>query len=288
MTTSEPEILFPDHPYEAAFVYFAVMAYPDQGAGMPGQPGSEFATALAKFSVWSCSKARGLRYLREQYGDPSIVAPKKREFRGVFDRGMRRVERRVAAYDLIGTQMLHGFFEVMRLGAEAIRAGKPEEAYHMHPNGGPSPARAELWQKGTPSIRRVIAGARSHWSRKLSLNQTGNPADAAQKVKDDYERAFLPSVPVLHMVHGLTQCAEKFGPSIGGWNERNPLIAMLLNANLWIEEAIEQAETWRQVSHHFPGMAPLSPDSMIRLRRRADPCDADDLAALLPPRSAGE
>lgn len=267
----ESEIVFPDHPYEAAFVYFAAMAYPDRGAGMEGQAGSEFATALAKFSIWSCSKARGLRYLREQYGDPSAVAPKKREFRGVFERGMRRIERRIAAYDLIGTQMLQGFFEVMRLGAEAVRAGKPEDAYHIHPGGGPSPARAELWQKGTPSIRRIIARAPTHWARKLSLNQTGAPADVSQKVKDDYERAFLPSIPVLHMVHGLTEAARRVGPSINHWEERNSLTAMLLNASLWIDKAIEQAEVWRQVSHHFPGMAPLSPDRMIRLRRAETP-----------------
>src|SRR5690606_13027913 len=102
----EPEIVFPDQPFEAAFVYFGAMAYPEQGAGTEGRPGSEFANALAKFSIWSCCKARGLRYLREQYGDPSAVAPQKREFQGAFERGMRRVERRIAAYDLIGTQIL--------------------------------------------------------------------------------------------------------------------------------------------------------------------------------------
>lgn len=263
----EPEIVFPDQPFEAAFIYFGAMAYPAQGDGREGRPGSEFANALAKFSIWSCSKARGLRYLREQYGDRAAVAPRKREFQGAFERGMRRVERRIAAYDLIGTQILRGFFGVMRLGTDAVQAGKPEEAYHMHPNGGPSPARAELWKKGTPSIRQIIAGAPTHWARKLSLNQTGAPANMTQKVKDDYARAFLPSVPVLHLAHAFCEAARRVGPSISGWEERNPLTAMLLNASLWIDDAIEQAETWRKVSHHFPGLPLLIPDTMIRLSR---------------------
>jgi hypothetical protein len=277
--TFEPEIAFPSDPYEAAFVYLGVMAYPERGAGALNQPGSIFANALAQFSIWACSKAKGLRYIRDQKGDPTYVAPKKREFRGAFDRGMRRVERRFAAYDLIGTQLLQGFFEVMRLGGKAIQEGKAHEAYHMHPTGGPSPARAELWEQGTPSIRRIISTAPGHWSRKLSLNRTGPTADRAQKVKDDYERAFLPSVPVLHMAHGFAECAREIGPSINDWDERDPITAMLLNAELWIWEALVRAERWRLLSHHFPGMISLEPSDMVKLIAPAE-IPVQDLASL--------
>lgn len=268
MTISfEPEIGFPDDPYHAAFRYLAVMAYPDRNAGRAGRPGIKFADALAKFSLWACSKARGLPYIREQLGDPHFVAPKKREFVGPFERGMRRIDRRIAAYDLIGTQMLQGFFAVRALGAKAVHEGRAADAFHLHPAGGPSPARAELWDQGTPTIRKILAGAPDHWAEKLKLNHTGSPADRAQKLKDDYARAFKPSVPVLHMVHGFTECAERIGPSIDGWGERDPLTAMLLNANLWIWDAIDLAERWRQVIEYLPGLS-LRADDMIKLAGR--------------------
>lgn len=135
----EREIALPAHPYEAAMVYLAVMAYPEAGAGKEGNNGSKFATALASAAIWSCAKARGLRYVREQRNDPNFVAPKKRDFKGAFDRGMRRIHRRSAAYDLVGTQLVRGFFAATALGVQALREGRADDAYHMHPSGGPSP-----------------------------------------------------------------------------------------------------------------------------------------------------
>ncbi len=261
----EREIALPAHPYETAIVYLAVMAYPEAGAGQEGNHGSKFATALASAAIWNCAKVRGLRYIREQRNQPDFVAPKKRDFKGAFNRGMRRIHRRSAAYDLVGTQLVRGFFAATALGVQALREGRADDAYHMHPTGGPSPLREEIWEKATPSIRKIIAGSDDHWSKRLSLNDTGKPADHAQKVKDDYERGFTASVPVLHMMHGLNEAMDKHGPSINRWGEREPIMAMLLNAELWIGEAVRAAERWRANMHHSPAFR-IGPDDMIALK----------------------
>ena len=122
--TFEPEVVIPDNDFEAAVMYFAVMAYPELGAGQIGQPGSRFANALVNYSLWSAKQSRGLRWLRERRNDAAFTAPRKRDFEGLIQRGFRRVRRRTAAYSILGTQLLTGFFEVRRIGAEAIKIGK--------------------------------------------------------------------------------------------------------------------------------------------------------------------
>lgn len=267
--TFEPEIVLPADPYEAAIVYLAALAYPEAGAGHEGQRGSRFADALASAAIWSCAKVRGLRYIREQRNDPGYVAPKKRAFQGAFDRGMRRIYRRSAAYDLVGTQLVRGFFAASAIGQKAIREGRTDQVYHVHPEGGPSPMREEVWDKAMPSIRKVIASSGDHWSQRLSLNTTGKPADRDQKVKDDYDRAFLSSVPVLHMMHGLNQAMHEHGKAIPRWGEREPVMAMMMNAQLWIWDAVKWAEQWRQIAHHGPGTS-FGPDDMVALTSSAE------------------
>lgn len=262
----ERDVVFPSNPYEAAFVYCSVMAYPETGTGLPGGPGAEFASALAMFTLWATSKAKGLRFMREARSDPTYVAPKKREFQGTLDRGRRRIDRRLAAHDLFGSQLVTGFFNVRLLGARAIKEGRANEAFHMHPSGGPSPAREELWAVAVPSTRSFIAGSAAHWADKFALNTTAKPSDARQKAKDIKRRAFDPSIPVLHMAHALNQCAEKHGPQIPRWGKRDPILAMVLNAELWIWDALDIAESWRALPH-FPGFTYLQPERMVRLVR---------------------
>jgi hypothetical protein len=264
----EPEVALPARPYEAAIIYLALLAYPEPDAGQESQPGSRFANALASAAIWRCTKARGLRYIREQRNEPAYVAPKKREFEGAFDRGMRRIYRRGAAYDLVGTRLMRGFFAATALGQKAIKEGRIEEAYHLHPNSSYSPLREEVWDKAMPSIRKVIGSSGDHWSQRLSLNTTGAPADRSQKAKDDYERGFRSSVPVLHMMHGLNQAMHVHGKSIPRWGEREPVMAMMMNAEIWIHDAVEWAEQWRQLAHHGPGMS-LGPDDMVALSWQA-------------------
>jgi hypothetical protein len=268
MLRFEPEIVSPDDPYEAAIIFFAVIAYPEEGAGAAGQPGSVFANALVSYCLWACSKARGLAFLREQRNDPAYRAPRKRDFQGSFDRGMRRIRRRIAAYDLFGTQLFHGFFAVRALGAKAIREGRAAEAFHLDSTGSFGPAMGELWAQGTPSARRLIGRAERHWSDRFSVNVTGAPADPAQKTKDIHRRAFVPSIPVLHMVHAMNECARTAGPTINGWGKRDPVTALLLNFDKWIWDALEIAEQWRTIPH-FPGGLSLKATDMIALKREA-------------------
>jgi hypothetical protein len=95
------------------------------------------------------------------------------------------------------------------------------------------------------TTRQIIAGCEPRWSGKLGLNVTGAAADPARKARDLYKRGHLTSRPVLHMAHALNECAYEFGPRVPRWGERDPVIAMLLNADLWIWEALAIAERWR-------------------------------------------
>jgi hypothetical protein len=261
----EPVVKFPSDPYQAGIMFMAVLAYPEAGAGQIGATGANFANALMKYRLWACSKAHGLRYLREKIGDPTFKAPTKRELKGILDRGLRRIGRRTAAYDLWGTQLVRGFFAVRQLGAKAIRENRRAEAFHINAANGYSSPRAELWEQATPSAKRIIAGNQPYWSEAFELNKTGVPADPSQKVKDDYERAFLPSVPVLHMVHALNEAMEKHGPEINGWGKREPITAMILNAELWIWEALETAVRWRDTAY-LPGSS-FSMENFIQIER---------------------
>lgn len=255
---------FPDHPYDAACIYLGVMAYPEPEAGAIGAPGQLFAEALSKYQLWRMQKVKGLAFMRAARGDPYYVGPKKRDFEGAVERGLRRIDRRMAAYDFYGSQLITAFFSVRLLGAQAIREGRTEEAFHVDANGGPAPARAELWEKGTPSAHKMIRASGNHWPDRFALNETGPAADAKQRVKDVNRRGLTPSIPVLHMAHGLAEAARTVGPNIGGWEERDPFLALLMNAELWIWDAIERAETWRLTSL-APGGLALSPDKMIKL-----------------------
>lgn len=263
-TAFEPVVEFPEHSYDAAYIYLAVMAYPEPGAGEVGAPGQVFADALAKYQLWCMQKVKGLAFVRAARGDPKYVGPKKRDFGGALERGLRRIDRRMAAYDFYGSQLITAFFRVRQLGAQAIREGRTEEAFHVNEKGGAAPARAELWEKGTPSPHKMIRASGDHWPDRFALNETGPAADAKQKVKDVNRRGLSPSIPVLHMAHGLAEAAREVGPKIEGWNDRDSFLALLMNAELWIWDAIERAETWRLTSL-APGGLALSPDKMIKL-----------------------
>lgn len=246
--TFEPEVVIPDNDFEAAVIYFAVMAYPEVGAGQIGQPGSKFANALVDYCVWSAKQSRGLRWLREQRNDESFTAPHKRDFEGLLQRGLRRLRRRSVAYSIFGSQLLTGFFKVRRIGVEAIKGGRPEDAFVSIGQGRFGPAKADLWQSAIPSIRKVIRTDEEKWADRLALNKTGRPSDRDQKVKDLYERAFLSSVPVLHMAHGLESILDEASNSISGWGQREPFSALLLNSEKWVWKALDEAERWRCAS----------------------------------------
>lgn len=265
----ESEVAFPEDPYAAACMYFGVMGYPELGAGQPGGRGSEFANCLRMFALWATKKSKGIHYLREAFSDPSYKPPQKREFGGPLERGIRRVYRRLAAYDLVGTQFVNGFFGACALGSRALDEERGDEAFYRMSNGELGPLREELWRKATPSPQQLLRRSSEYWSRKFALNSTGSSADQMQKAKDLNRRAFQTSIPVLHMAHGLSQTARDASTKIHGWGKRNPILALVLNAELWIWDAIKAAEKWRLISRCTP-LDYLQPDGMIELKLSAN------------------
>jgi hypothetical protein len=263
----EADVTFPHDPYAAACMYFGVMAYPEVGAGQPHGGGSEFAIALQKYQLWATKRARGQSYLREVLDDPKYTAPRRREFEGTLERGRRRVFRRMAAYDIFGTQLINGFFKVRALAAEAVSEGRADEVFHLTPDGQFGPVRPELWDKAAPSPQQILRRTPDRWANKFALNTTANPADARQKAKDLNRRGFQTSIPVLHMAHGLNEAAHNAGPKINGWGERDPLLALILNAELWIWDAVDAAEEWRFLADFTPGFPYLRSDRMVALLR---------------------
>ena len=262
----EPEVMFPVDPYAAACMYFGVMAYPEWGEGLPGARGEKFANSLRSFSFWATKQTKGVAFLREAFGDRTYQAPQRRQFDGAIQRGIPRVFRRLAAYDVVGTQFINGFFAARRLGARALSEGRGEEVFHTMHDGQLGPARLELWKEAMPTPQQLFSRSLSHWSDKLALNTTGAPADPQQKAKDLDRRAFQTSVPVLHMAHGLSEAAKKASEQIGGWGERNPVLALVMNANLWIWDAVDMAESWR-LAMRFPRFDHLKPEKMIELKK---------------------
>ncbi|MGQ0533073.1 MAG: hypothetical protein ACT4OF_10350 [Caulobacteraceae bacterium] len=260
----EPQVEFPDDPHEAASIYLGVMAYPREGAGQIGAPGQHFAMALQDYRLWRIQKIKGLAFVREASGDPHYMGPKKRSFEGVVERGLRQIDRRMAAYDFYASQLVTAFFRLRQLGALAIREGRANEAFHINAVGEPAPARAELWQKSTPSAHKMIRDSSDHWLDRLAINETGRAADAKQKVKDAYRRELVPSVAVLHLAHGFAEAAHDMEARFGGLGNRDLWLTLYELAEYWIWDAIERAETWRLTSA-FPGGLPLTAADMIEL-----------------------
>ena len=223
-----------------------------------------FTEALWSYVVWNGRQAKGLRYVREKFGDPAFLPPAKRDFEGCLHRGWRRLRRRSAAYSLVGTQMLNGFFAVQREATRLTQQGRKDEAFDYRAGAKFNPVRPELWARNTPSARQVVGSNVGRWAKSFSLNETGTAADSDQKAKDLVRRAYLESRPVLHMAHAFNHVAIEIGPKLDGWEDWNWLLVLLWNPEAWIWEAIEIAERWRVMSkHHFT--PDLAPEQMIAL-----------------------
>lgn len=262
----EPEVEIPEHPFQAAIVYLGVMAYPARGAGELGAAGSEFAGSLSAYMRWAARKHKGLAQLRHEFGNSNFQPPQWAQFRGKLNRGLKRIKRRAVCYSLHGTRMVNAFFAVRAMGARAIAEGRAEDVYEMAPDGRIGVARPEIWEQAFRSARRTIAQNIDGWAERLGLNLTGSAADPEQKAKDLERRAIAESLPVLHMTFAFDQACQKVGPTIGGWGKRDPALALLMNAEKWIDAAVEEAECWRLASR-VPMIPDVTPDTMIKLTR---------------------
>lgn len=271
----EPEIVFPDNPFDAARVYLGATAYPERGAGQPGGLGVGFSEAMWNYVVWNGRQAKGLRYVREKFGDPAFQPPAKRDFEGALNRGWRRLRRRSAAYSLVGTQMLNGFFGAGREAQKLAAEGREAEVYQLPIGAKVNPFRPELWMRATPSARAIVSRDIDRWAAEFGLNTTGKAADDEQKAKDLVRRAWVQSRPVLHMAHGFNTIVTDIGPTLDGWDDWDWMLVLLWNPEAWVWEAIETAETWRQLSRfHFT--PELAPEQMIAL-------SASKIGEIMPP-----
>jgi hypothetical protein len=262
----EPEVELPLHPFQAAIVFLAVMAYPERGAGQPGAAGSEFAGSLVNYMRWAARKQKGLVQLRREFGDPNFQPPQWAQFKGKMNRGLKRIQRRAACYSLHGTRVISAFFEVRAMSAKAVAEGRREEEYEKGQSGDFGVPRSEIWQRAFRSPRQIVSKDVDRWAERLGLNFTGSAADPNQKAKDLHRRAISQSLPVLHMAHALDTACREVGPSIGGWGKRDPALALLMNAEKWIDDAVNIAELWRLASS-APMIPDVTPDTMIKLER---------------------
>lgn len=260
----EQKVEMPANPFEAARLYLAVLAYPERGAGQPGGLGVPFAQALWQYVVWNRRRAKGLRDVRRLFGDPTFMPPRRRDFEGALNRGRNRVQRRAAAFDIVGNRMINGFLNAGLEAGRLAAAGRAGEAFERASGSTYAPIKQDVWDRNTPTARRIVHRDLDRWSERFGLNDTGRPADAAQKGKDLIRRGYLQSRPVLHMAHGLNQILADRSSSLLGLEQADWLLVLLWNAEAWVWQAIEHAMTWR-LGVPFDRVTDLSPADMIEI-----------------------
>lgn len=263
----EPEVELPDDPYNAAIIFFAVAAYPERGAGQLGAPGEQFATSLLNYMRWQARHHMGLAQFRKEMGNHKFSPPQWAEFRGRMNRGLKRLRRRAACYSLHGTRMFNGFFALAAICSEAEAQGRIEDVYDMAPTGNFGVAKPGIWARAIRSARGTVSHDVDRWARRFGLNVTGKSSDDKQKAKDLIRRAVKQSLPVLHFAHAIEEACNEVGPTIGGWGQRDPVLALLMNADKWIDKAVVTAERWRLTSGH-PMNPDVTPDGLVRLTRK--------------------
>lgn len=260
----EARISFPANAFDAARMYLALMAYPEEGAGRPGERGCRLTEALWEYYVWNWRRARGLREVRETMGDSSFNAPRQRSFEGAIDRGRRRIMRRFAAFDIVGNQMVNAMLNANRAASRLAEAGRADDAFLRAPNGGYSPLRPEIWANAMPSARRVIRSNLPRWSERFDLKETVVTADPEQKVRDLVARGFMQSRPVVHMAHGINQVLADHEDEFYAIGQADWLLVLLWNCETWVWEAIDHAERWRTITG-WERMPMLAPHLMVEL-----------------------
>lgn len=260
----EPEVTFPANPFSAARVFLGVLAYPEIGSGQPGSPGFKFANAMRLRMLWSKRKAVGLRQLRHDFGDQFYKPPELREFDGIYQRGVKRLKRRAAAYSMFGTRLLSGL-QVESLGASETSTASPLcKDDREIPMLSPLALKFDLQKAFGTSTERILSSDLDRWSRRLSLNHTGSSSDDKQKIKDLSRRAYRQSEPVLHLAHAFGEACRDTGPTLKGWGQGDFILVMLINSEKWVFEAIANAEQWR-LNCVLPIFPELNPNALIKL-----------------------
>jgi hypothetical protein len=261
----EPVVEFPDNSFDAARVYLALMAYPERGAGQPGGPGVRFTEALWEYVVWDARRHKGLKATRERLGLSADLIPRKRDFEGALNRGLRRLERRVAAFDIVGNQLINGLLNGILRANAMVRAGRAGEAFVRPPGSdGVNPIRREIIARATPSPRQIVRRNADRWSQRFGLNDTGRSADQTRKAKDLIRRAYRQSIPVMHLTHGFAMIVAEIAPKLDGWDDFDWLLVLLWHSEQWVWHALQRAASFRMLAQ-FPDAGLPPQDAMIEL-----------------------
>ncbi|PQM25899.1 hypothetical protein CVO77_12350 [Sphingopyxis lindanitolerans] len=258
----EPKVEFPDNAFEAARMYLALMAYPELGEGQPGERGCRLTEAFWEYYMWNWRRVRGLREVRAALAAPRFNTPRQRRFEGAVERGRRRIMRRFAAFDIVGSQMVSAMFNANDIAYRMKSAG--EDPFERSHTGGHATLRTDIWQRAMPSARRIIRNNLPGWSESFDLKESVVPADPIQKERDLVARGFVQSRPVIHMVHGINQILEDHEKDLYALGDADWLLVLLWNCEIWIWEAIEHAERWRILSG-WTRMPMIAPDLMVEL-----------------------
>lgn len=261
----EAVVEFPENPFNAARIYLALMAYPERGAGQPGGQGARFAEAMWEYLVWDGRRHKGLKQTRERLGARADRIPRKRDFEGALNRGLRRIERRVAAFDIIGNQMISGFLNGIFRANSMVRDGRADEAF-TRPLGsdGVNPIRRGIIAAATPSPRQVVRTNVDRWSQRFALNSTGRSADQDRKEKDLVRRGYRQSIPVMHLTHGFEMIVSDIAPRLDGWDDYDWLLVLLWHSEQWVWDALQRASRFRMLAT-FPDTGLPPPEAMIEL-----------------------
>lgn len=245
----EPVVEFPENPFDAARLYLALTAYPERGAGHLDGRGARFTAALWNYVVWDGRRHKGLVKAREQLGARGAEIPHRRDFEGALERGLRRIERRVAAFDIFGNQLVNGLLNGINRANAMVREGRAGEAF-VRPPGSPgyNPIRREIIAAATPSPRQIIRRNLDRWSDRFSLNGPVQTADPTRKEKDLARRGYRESIPVMHLVHGLDRIAGEIAPTLAGWDHFDRILVLLWHSEQWVWEALRCAIRFRELA----------------------------------------
>ena len=179
----EEEVFLPsDDPYRAAAMFLAVMAYPGKDEGLLGAPGAKFCNAMLMDLCRQDRRANPQRYF-------GVKLPTQRDIQGDFMRGVRRIQRRLAARELAA----HMTWEALGAFTDA-------------PLFNPTPARIRANQKPIATfVSPNLEGWAAAFSERYRPPVVGERGELLKKLRANN----LESLPVLHMAQALYNSAPK-------------------------------------------------------------------------------
>src|SRR3546814_3354623 len=92
--------------------------------------------------MWNWRRVRRLREVRAALAAPRVNTPRQRRFEGAVERGRRRIMRRFAAFDIVGSQMVSAMFNANDIAYRMKSAG--EDPFERSHTGGHATLRTDI------------------------------------------------------------------------------------------------------------------------------------------------